>query len=168
MPEEVTHFRRPLVVIDDDPDALMLLRRTLMKSGIAETIVTFAEPAEALDYLDAVARTSDAATVSRIVVLCDLKMPGLDGFAVLRRIRTSESSTRMGVIIISSCALEADVERARALGADGYLEKMPSPETLAACIALPSFAATGSRSRLFESWEASQAKAVARASGRSR
>ena len=162
MPEDVKPLRRPVVVIDDDPEELMLLRRALAKTGVADTILTFEEPTEAVKYLDAVARAREQDSPCRIVVFCDLKMPGLDGFAVLQRIRGREFSDQVCVIMVSGCALESDVDRARALGADGYLEKMPSSEVLASCMESPSFAATGSRPHLFELWEASRAKAAAR------
>ena len=120
---------RPIIVIDDNPDDLLLLRHGLMKSGIANSIFPFEHPVEALEYLSICARSVDSSRAG-MVVFCDLKMPGLDGFSVLQRIRADSALAAICVIIVSACALECDVERARELGANGYLEKIPSPEEL--------------------------------------
>lgn len=150
MREGPEFFRRTIILIDDDPDDLVLVRRTLLRGGVRDPILTFQRSIEAVEYL----RASGAPEHSRLVLFCDLKMPGLDGFAVLQWVRAQEFSDRVTVVMVSGCALESDVERARALGADGYLEKMPSPETLRACLDSPVFAATGPRPALFARWEA--------------
>lgn len=64
------------------------------------------------------------------VMVLDLMLPGIDGFEVLRRIK-SDPDTRNGyVIILTGRSHEEDVDRARDLGADFYLAKPFAPETL--------------------------------------
>lgn len=159
MPEDTADSSRSLVIIDDDPDDLMLLRRAVVKGGFADPIRTFEDAAEAIEYVDAFARRQGD---WRMVVICDLRMPGLDGFGFLQRIRARPFSHRLSVIIISGCALESDVECARSLGADGYLEKTPDSDTLRASLEAPVFPAIGSRPQRFESWEATRAQAARR------
>lgn len=166
MSDSRTTHGRSIVVIDDNPDDLLLIRHGLMKAGVAKSIVTFEQPAEALEYLSVCAQSPDTYRAD-MVVFCDLKMPGLDGFSVLERIRAHRGLRSLRLILISGCALECDVERARELRADGYLEKIPSPETLRACLDNPVFPATGPRPKLFESWEASRALSHPLANGRS-
>ncbi len=56
------------------------------------------------------------------VVLLDVMMPGLDGFAVLQAIRASVAPA-VGVIMLTARGREADVANAFRAGADGYLTK---------------------------------------------
>jgi two-component system, response regulator len=141
-----------IVIIDDSSDDLMLLRRALQKTNVADAIFTFERPSEALAYLQSV-EPFQPLNEGRATVLCDLKMPQTDGFEVLRRIRARPGLAPLRVIMISGCALEDDVERARQLGADGYIEKMPASENLVASVRNPYFPATGTRPQRFKIWE---------------
>jgi two-component system, OmpR family, response regulator len=60
------------------------------------------------------------------LVLLDVKMPDVDGFDVLKRLR--ELGVTLPVIMFSGSARQTDIDRAYALGCNGYLEK---PSTLA-------------------------------------
>jgi two-component system, response regulator len=145
---------RFIVIIDDNPDELLLLRRSLLKGGVTSAIYAFERPTEAIAFIHNTHALEQGRSAPNTVIFCDLKMPGFDGFDVLRSIRSKEYAARIRFIIVSGCAFEADVEQARSLGADGYLEKMPSTEALLSCLATPTFAPTGSRPELFRSWEA--------------
>lgn len=57
------------------------------------------------------------------VVLLDLIMPKVQGFEVLRRLKQDPATAGVPVIILSSLGQEADVQRALAAGAAGYLVK---------------------------------------------
>lgn len=57
------------------------------------------------------------------VVLVDLKMPGMDGFELLQWIRTHPVHHGMPVLVMSSSALPADIEKAYANGASSYFVK---------------------------------------------
>lgn len=138
-----------IVAIDDDPDDLRLIQRLLGKAGPANRIVAFTDALEAM-------RAFRASRDEVRVVFCDLKMPGMDGFEFLGVVRSEPAFARSRVIIVSSCALESDVERARAFGADGFLEKMPSAPDLIRAMSRPSFPTPGTRQELFHSWEESR------------
>lgn len=57
------------------------------------------------------------------IVLLDLLLPGLDGFEVCRRLKASEGGRGMPVLVVTSLARMAEVERAYACGADDYIIK---------------------------------------------
>jgi CheY-like chemotaxis protein len=57
------------------------------------------------------------------LVLMDLKMPGVDGFEVLRQCKTSPATRRIPVIVLSSSTEDRDRARAYDLGANSYLVK---------------------------------------------
>ncbi len=56
-------------------------------------------------------------------LLIDIVMPGLDGFDVLQAIKKENLAQAAKVIVLSNQGQEADIERAKALGADGYIIK---------------------------------------------
>jgi CheY-like chemotaxis protein len=103
-------------VVDDNPDHRFLTKRALtplrvdvlMASGGEEALACVGAP-------DAGARPE--------LVLLDVKMPGMDGFEVLRRLREERATRDLPVILFTSSENAVDVERARALGADGFVTK---------------------------------------------
>ena len=57
------------------------------------------------------------------VILMDIRLPDLDGTAVLRRLRAEERTAAIPVVAVTSFAMKGDRERFLAAGFDGYLEK---------------------------------------------
>ena len=57
------------------------------------------------------------------VILLDIRLPDLDGTAVLRRLKGEERTRQIPVVALTSFAMKGDRERFLADGFDGYLEK---------------------------------------------
>ncbi len=57
------------------------------------------------------------------LILLDLMMPKVDGFAVLENIKSNENTKNIKVIVASNLGQNEDVEKAKNLGADGYVVK---------------------------------------------
>jgi CheY-like chemotaxis protein len=71
-------------------------------------------------------------------ILLDIIMPGMDGFQVLETMRKEKLAPTAKVIVLSNQGQDADIERAKALGAAGYIVKasaIPS-EVLAETVAI--------------------------------
>ena len=66
------------------------------------------------------------------VVLLDLKLPGLDGFHVLRRLRGDPKTWNLPVVILTSSLEPDDLNRAYRLGANSYVQKPTSFRELVA------------------------------------
>jgi two-component system KDP operon response regulator KdpE len=109
---------RRLLVADDDHGIRVYVAANLRKQGYE--VFTAADGQEALDV--AALRAPD-------LVILDLAMPVLDGFAVLPRLR---AWTQVPVIVLSAHADQADKVRALDLGADDYLTKPFGVEELLA------------------------------------
>jgi DNA-binding response OmpR family regulator len=106
----------PILVVDDDPKILQLVRMYLEREGFAVITVS--------DGLAAVAAIRDRAP--RLVVL-DLMLPTLDGFEVLRAARAESD---VAVLMLSARGGTADRISGIASGADDYLPKPFSPAEL--------------------------------------
>ena len=72
-----------------------------------------------------------AATVRPDLILLDIQLPSMDGYAVARELRRSEASRAMPIVAVTSYAMLGDREKALAAGCDGYLEKPIDPATFA-------------------------------------
>lgn len=66
------------------------------------------------------------------VVLCDLQMPKVDGYELLRRLRADPRVGATPVVAITAFSMPGDRERALQAGFDGYLSKPIEPETFVA------------------------------------
>jgi DNA-binding response OmpR family regulator len=66
------------------------------------------------------------------MVILDVKMPGMDGFEVLERLRRTPAFSAVPIIMLTSMGSEADVVRGFQLGADDYVLKPFSPVELSA------------------------------------
>jgi signal transduction histidine kinase len=113
-----------VLLIDDEAFAEELIRGNLAAS--TDIVVHYTARAE-----DAVAR---ARAVEASIVLVDLRMPGPDGFDVIRLLRADPATAHIPVILLSS-EEDADI-KARAFdeGANDYLVKWPDPRELTARI----------------------------------
>jgi DNA-binding response OmpR family regulator len=115
---------RPLVVVaDDDEDILMLVRAILTDAG----------------YEVELARDGDAAlSLLRgrrpAAAVLDIAMPGLDGLEVLTQIRADPANADLPIVLLSARAQESDVARGYELGASKYVRKPFSPRELAAAV----------------------------------
>ena len=113
--------RGPIVMVDDNDIDLLLARRCCTAAGLDAVFVTFSSGAEFIDHLDKV-RTGSEAMPS--VVLLDINMPGLDGFAVLSTMRaTTEFSEQPQVTMLTHSENPRDKEKSLALGASDYFTK---------------------------------------------
>lgn len=112
----------PLVLVaDDDPDILDLVRYRLERSGYA--VATATDGVEALRLAD---------ELSPALAVLDVMMPALTGFEVTRRLRETPATAGIPVILLTARAQEADVQEGFANGADDYLRKPFSPRELSA------------------------------------
>lgn len=111
-----THDERPVLVVDDDQKIVHLVRTYLEREGFR--VVT------AADGLAAIAAAREHQP--QLVVL-DLMLPGLDGFAVMRAVRAGAA---VPILMLSARGSTADRIAGIATGADDYLPKPFSPAEL--------------------------------------
>lgn len=63
------------------------------------------------------------------LILLDIQLPGMDGYAVARALKSSPALKAIPIVAVTSYAMTGDREKALAAGADGYIEKPINPET---------------------------------------
>ncbi|MCC7361722.1 MAG: response regulator [Anaerolineales bacterium] len=115
-----------ILLVDDDPVLLALLGKLLRRLGHA---VTAADGGRA-----GLAAAREPGGPAFDLVLTDLRMPDLDGYDLIRALRT-EGATAAAVILLVSSHLEGpDPELARAAGADAWAAKPLHAERLGGLI----------------------------------
>jgi two-component system, cell cycle response regulator DivK len=63
------------------------------------------------------------------LILLDIQLPTMDGYAVARALRENPALRDVPIIAVTSYAMPGDREKALAAGCDGYIEKPIDPET---------------------------------------
>ncbi len=101
-----------ILVVDDDPGNLKLALTVLAQAG--HEVLTAAGGEEGV--VAAQAHAPD-------LVLMDVQMPGVDGFAALARLRADPQTAGLKVAALTALAMKGDAERLLSEGFDGYLEK---------------------------------------------
>ena len=106
-----------ILVIEDNPANLELMRYVLGAFG--HTVATAINGEEGL----AAARREPPD-----LVVCDLQLPGIDGFEVVRRLRADPAFARVPLVAVTAYAMVGDRERVLAAGFDGYIAKPIEPQ----------------------------------------
>jgi CheY-like chemotaxis protein len=73
-----------------------------------------------------------AAQVRPDLILLDVQLPGMDGYAVAQALKSDPELRRIPIIAVTSYAMVGDREKCLTAGAEGYIEKPINPDTFAA------------------------------------
>lgn len=101
-----------VLVIEDDKFLRELLVRKLGGEGF-----------DVQNAIDAEAAFTILEERTPKIILCDLILPGVDGFEILKRIKDNPKTTSIPVVILSNLGQKEDLEKAMALGAKDFMVK---------------------------------------------
>jgi two-component system, OmpR family, alkaline phosphatase synthesis response regulator PhoP len=108
-----------VLVVDDEPDVLLLCRLNLEQRGH-----------EVLEALNGDTALELAGSRSPDLVVLDLMLPGIDGYQVLEALQAGDVTSGIPVLVLTAKSLQADRERSRRLGASAFLTKPFLPDEL--------------------------------------
>ena len=120
-----------MLVVEDNPDDVTLLKRAMRKASVGVAYEIAGDGDEAIAWLERVAGTGSPPRV----VLLDLKLPRRSGFDVLAWMKSHPKLHRVPVVIFTSSNVGEDLDRAYGLGANSYLVKPAAPSDLVAMVA---------------------------------
>lgn len=109
---------RPILVIEDNEQNRYLTTFLLERHGYT----VLAEP-------DGPRGIATAAAAEPAMILLDIQLPQMDGYAVARALRAIESLRGTPIVAVTSYAMPGDREKALAAGCSGYIEKPIDPDT---------------------------------------
>jgi DNA-binding NarL/FixJ family response regulator len=112
---------KKLLLIDDDPNLILLVKDYLEFRGY--NVDTAENGREALELLD-----DDVPDM----IICDVMMPEMDGYSLVKRIREEPTTNRIPVLFLSAKGQSQDRVKGLNEGADVYMVKPFEPEELVA------------------------------------
>lgn len=111
-------MRRTILLIEDNEQNRYLVTFLLEQHG--HTVVAAPDGRRGIEI---------AARLVPDLILLDIQLPVMDGYAVARALRGFEALRSIPIVAVTSYAMVGDRERALAAGCSGYLEKPIDPET---------------------------------------
>lgn len=109
---------KTILLVEDNADDEQLTLRAMRQSEVPNIILVARDGAEALDHLFGAhgGRLPD-------LILLDLKLPKVSGLEVLQKLRTSEKTRSLPVVVLTSSDEEKDIIESYSLGANSYIRK---------------------------------------------
>lgn len=132
----------PILVAEDDEDDFAFLMRAVRHAGIQNPLLRFRDGAELIKFLEQIptAEMGPAAHCPWLLLL-DITMPVVNGFEVLKWLKTHRGLPEVRPVMLSGSYRPDDIDRAMGLGAVDYLVKPVTP-IVAAAIAARQFIPT--------------------------
>lgn len=117
-------MKNSILLVEDNPDDEALIIRALKVNNLKNELIVARDGSEAIDYLFAEGQYAER-DINELpaLVLLDLQLPKIDGFGVLKRLRTNEQTKTLPVVILTSSAEQEDILNAYGLGANSYVRK---------------------------------------------
>ncbi|RLG36854.1 response regulator [Methanosarcinales archaeon] len=113
-----------ILLVEDDETHAFIIRRILERSKLNTEIFEVRDGESAMDFLLNRGDYADKSLYPRPdIVLLDLRLPGIDGTEVLRRIKEEDELRDLSVVILTSSESDEDIIRTYEDGASGYILK---------------------------------------------
>ena len=114
-----------IMLVEDDEGHQLLIRENLRAGGIVNDIIEVRDGQQALDYLFRRGQYQDPAKSPRPgLILLDIKMPKMDGFSVLEKVKSNPQLRMIPVLMLTSTDDQVEVNRCYTLGANSYVVKL--------------------------------------------
>jgi CheY-like chemotaxis protein len=114
-------MRPRILLIEDNEENRYMATFLLEKHGY-----------EVVPAVDGLTGIELAVKVHPCLILLDIQLPRMDGYAVARELRRNSVLNGIPIVAVTSYAMTGDRDKALAAGCDGYLEKPIDPETFVA------------------------------------
>jgi CheY-like chemotaxis protein len=120
-----------ILIADDDDGHAFLIEDNLRRAGVKSRFLRFSDGQEALDFI--FGRTTDPAfhPEQAYLLLLDIRMPKVDGVAVLQQIKADPVLHTLPVIMLTTTEDPREVDRCHRLGCNVYIHKPVSYDTFA-------------------------------------
>lgn len=124
VPEPSEKLEQSILLVEDNQDDILLILRAFQRSGTRRRIQVVKNGSDAISYLKGDPPFDDRKKYPVPgLMLLDIKMPGIDGFEVLKWIRSQWEFFQLCVVMLTSSDLIRDVNQAYHLGANSFLVK---------------------------------------------
>ncbi len=122
---------QPILLVEDDENDVMLLQRAFRRAAIINPLQVVRHGDDAVAYLEGTGEFADRTLHPLpVLMLLDLKLPRRTGLEVLQWVKERAGVKKIPIIVLTSSKNDDDVNRAYELGANSYVVKPVSFETL--------------------------------------
>jgi CheY-like chemotaxis protein len=111
-----------ILIAEDDDGHATLIKKNLRRAGVLQEIIHFHDGQEALDFLFK-RSTPHLIDGHSYVLLCDIRMPKVDGIEVLRQVKADPQLRTIPVVMITTTDDPKDVDQCHVLGCSNYITK---------------------------------------------
>src|SRR5262245_58340134 len=103
----------PVLLVEDNPDHVVLIQRTLKKANLARPVVVIGDGEGAVDYFMGRGPYRDRHLHPLpALVLLDLKLPGMSGLDVLEWVHQQPGLKRLPIVVLTTSRERSDIDRA--------------------------------------------------------
>ena len=104
--------KKRILIVDDEKDFVMLIKERLMRSGY--------DVMEAFDGEDGLKKAEED---NPDLIILDLVLPKLDGYAICRKLKLDEKYKKIPIIMLTAKFQPSDIKFGKDMGAEAYLTK---------------------------------------------
>jgi len=115
----------PMVILlaEDDEGHALLVKRNLVRAGIANEVIHVADGQQALDFVRREGKYAGRPVGGSLLLVLDINMPCLDGVQVLQRMKADEATAKTPVIMLTTTDDPREIERCYEIGCSVYITK---------------------------------------------
>ncbi len=112
-----------IIIAEDDEGHALLIKRNLKRAGVVNPIIHFTNGEEVLEFF--LGENSDYLknNCTSYIILLDLKMPKVDGIEVLEKLKSTPSTKKIPVIMITTTDNPREIDICHSLGCNSYIVK---------------------------------------------
>ena len=111
-----------IILVEDDPGDQKLIRQSILRQKLANTVTVLETGEEAMAYLQAAKEGQPDCSLPELILL-DLNMPGMGGKEFLRCLKDDDALDTIPVVILTTSDADQDILDSYKLQASGYIKK---------------------------------------------
>lgn len=124
-----------ILLVEDSPFDVELTLHALRRCNLADRVAVVRDGADAVDFLFAQGKYAERPhQLPPRVILLDLQLPKINGLAVLRALKSNDTTRSIPVVVLTSSGEERDVLESYQLGVNSYIVKPVEFERFVAAI----------------------------------
>ena len=112
-----------ILLVEDDAGHARLIEKNLRRANLNNDLVVLSDGLLALDYVFRQGEFKDRDHTQALLILLDLNLPVLDGYQVLKRLKSEEQTKKIPIVILTTTDDPREVARCYELGCNVYVTK---------------------------------------------
>lgn len=113
-----------ILLVEDEEDHVRLIKKALKEHGrLLNDIYWVKNGKEAMQYINRTDKYNEKNAPLPGLILLDIKLPLMDGFEVLKKLKSSKKYRTIPVVMLTTASAKEDIRKALELGANDYIIK---------------------------------------------